>query len=43
MIAERNTWPKGANDEACWRRSEGAVWFDGTEWQQVSWNEDTRR
>lgn len=43
MIAERNTWPRGANDESCWRRSEGAVWLDGTEWQQVGWNDDTKR
>ena len=43
MIAERNTWPRGVNDESCWRRSEGAVWFDGNRWRQVSWNNDTKR
>lgn len=43
MIAERNTWPNGSNDESCWRRSEGAVWQDGDSWRQVGWNKDTKR
>ena len=43
MIAERNTWPRGDNNESCWRRSEGAVWFDGSGWKQVGWNNDTKR
>jgi len=43
MIAERNTWPRGVNNESCWRRSEGAVWFDGNDWKQVGWNNDTKR
>lgn len=43
MIAERNTWPRGVNNESCWRRSEGAVWFDGKDWKQVGWNKDTKR
>lgn len=29
MIAERNVWPNGDNDESCWRRSEGIVWCEG--------------
>lgn len=43
MIAERNTWSRGDNDEACWRRSEGAIWLDGKKWRQVGWNKDTKR
>jgi hypothetical protein len=43
MIAERNTWPNGDNDESCWRRSEGAVWLDNGTWRQVGWNKDTKR
>ena len=43
LIAERNTWPKGRNDESCWRRSEGATWRENGEWRQVSWNRDTKR
>jgi hypothetical protein len=41
MIAERNTWPMGVSDESCWRRSEGAIWLDDLDWQQVGWNNDT--
>jgi hypothetical protein len=43
MIAERNTWPNGDNDESCWRRSEGVVWREGGVWQKVAWNKDTKR
>lgn len=43
MIAERNTWPNGRNDESCWRRSEGAVWQERSSWQKVRWNKDTKR
>jgi hypothetical protein len=43
MIAERNTWPNGDNDESCWRRSEGAIWFENGTWKQVGWNKDTKR
>lgn len=43
MIAERNTWPRGSNNESCWRRSEGAVWLEDESWQQVGWNKDTKR
>mgnify|MGYP005997917695 CR=1 FL=1 len=43
MIAERNTWPNGNNDESCWRRSEGVIWREGDSWQQFSWNKDTVR
>ncbi|SMD00885.1 hypothetical protein [Primorskyibacter flagellatus] len=43
MVAERNTWPGGVNDVSSYRRSEGAVWLDGTDWQQVGWNNDTNR
>ncbi|EHD2239922.1 hypothetical protein ACSWFU_002541 [Vibrio vulnificus] len=43
MIAERNTWPNGNNDESCWRRSEGIVWREGGAWQKVAWNKDTKR
>ncbi len=43
MIAERNTWPNGDNNESCWRRSEGVVWREGEVWQKVAWNKDTKR
>ena len=43
MIAERDTWPNGNNDESCWRRSEGIVWREGGLWQSVAWNKDTKR
>ncbi|PMJ60315.1 hypothetical protein [Vibrio splendidus] len=43
MIAERNTWPNGDNDESCWRRSEGIVWREGETWQRIAWNQDTKR
>lgn len=43
MIAERNTWPNGNNDESCWRRSESIVWREGGAWQKVAWNKDTKR
>ncbi|MEL4339396.1 hypothetical protein AAEH92_01590 [Shewanella xiamenensis] len=43
MIAERNTWPNGNNDESCWRRSEGIVWRERGTWQKVAWNKDTKR
>lgn len=43
MIAERNTWPNGDNDESCWRRSEGAVWLENGKWEKVGWNKDTKR
>jgi hypothetical protein len=43
MVAERNTWPNGNNDESCWRRSEGIVWREGGAWQKVAWNKDTKR
>lgn len=41
MAAERNMWPKGVNNESCYRMSERAVWFDGQEWKQVGLNHDT--
>lgn len=43
MIAERNTWLNGDNDESCWRRSEGVVWREGGAWQKIAWNKDTKR
>ena len=43
MIAERNTWPNGDNDESCWRRSEGAVWLENGKWKKIGWNKDTKR
>lgn len=43
MIAERNTWPNGSNNESCWRRSEGVKWFNGVSWIKKSWNKDTNR
>ena len=43
MIAERSAWPGASNDGLCRRRSEGAVWWDGTDWKQVGWNKDTHR
>jgi hypothetical protein len=42
MIAERNTWPNGNNNESCWRRSEGVIWFENGEWQKIGWNKDTK-
>ncbi len=39
MVAERNMWPKGVNNESCYRMSERAVWFDGQEWKQVGLNQ----
>ncbi|PTO62414.1 ATP-binding protein [Vibrio splendidus] len=43
MVAERNTWPNGDNDESCWRRSEGIVWREGRNWRKIAWNKDTKR
>lgn len=43
MIAERNTWPNGSNNESCWRRSEGVKWFNGVSWIKKSWNKDTNQ
>ena len=42
MIAERNTWPNGNNNESCWRRSEGVMWLEDGIWQKSSWNKDTK-
>lgn len=43
MIAERNAYPQGSNDEFCGRRSEGVVWMEGESWQHVNWKKDTKR
>lgn len=43
LIAERNTWPSGNNDQSCWRRSEGAWWETASRWDSISWNKDTKR
>jgi hypothetical protein len=43
MISERNTWPGGNNSQSCWRRSEGVVWREEDDWNQYSWNKDTKR
>lgn len=42
MIAERNTWPNGNNNESCWRRSEGVMWFEDGDWKKIGWNKDTK-
>ncbi len=42
MIAERNAWPGGDYGSLCYRRSEGAIWFEGENWQQVGWNKDLK-
>lgn len=39
MIAERNAWPKGGNDDS-WRRSEAVAWRDGKAWKHHGWNKD---
>jgi hypothetical protein len=43
LIAERNAWPSGNNDQSCWRRSEGAWWETAKRWDSISWNNDTKR
>ena len=43
MIAERNTWPGGINEESSWRRSIGVIWVDGQDWKQTGWHRDTYR
>ena len=43
MMAERNTWPGGINEESSWRRSMGVIWVDGQDWRQTSWHRDTYR
>lgn len=41
MIAERNVWPGGHNNNAAWRRSEGVCWKDGRGLNQLIWKRDT--
>ena len=43
MIAERNTWPEGHNQESCWRRSTGVIRLENGSWNQIGWNRDTIR
>ncbi|MCI5143892.1 MAG: hypothetical protein D3909_19660, partial [Candidatus Electrothrix sp. ATG1] len=40
LVAERNAWPGGSNDNAAWRRSEGLCWHDGKRLITVSWKRD---
>jgi hypothetical protein len=40
LIAERNAWPGGSNDNAAWRRSEGLCWHDGKKLKTVTWKRD---
>ncbi len=40
LIAERNAWPGGSNDNAAWRRSEGLCWHDGKNLKTVTWKRD---
>lgn len=41
MIAERETWPGGGNQNAAWRRAEGVCWRDGRGISQLVWKRDT--
>ncbi|MDT3306656.1 ATP-binding protein [Shewanella vaxholmensis] len=43
MIAERNAYPNGSNNNFCGRRAEGVVWKENGCWKQVEWNKDTKR
>uniref|UniRef100_UPI004056E6A1 hypothetical protein n=1 Tax=Candidatus Electronema sp. TaxID=2698783 RepID=UPI004056E6A1 len=40
LIAERNAWPGGSNNNAAWRRSEGLCWHDGKNLKTVTWKRD---
>ncbi|WP_446009513.1 hypothetical protein [Candidatus Electrothrix sp.] len=40
LVAERNAWPGGSNDNAAWRRSEGLCWHDGKKLRTASWKRD---
>jgi hypothetical protein len=40
LVAERNAWPGGSNDNAAWRRSEGLCWHDGKKIKTVTWKRD---
>lgn len=40
MIAERGAWPGGNNRQACYRRSEGAIWLESGEVKKVNWHKD---
>ena len=41
MIAERGAWPGGNNSQACYRRSEGAIWLEGEGVKKVNWHRDS--
>ena len=40
LVAERNAWPGGSNDNAAWRRSEGLCWHDGKKFRTATWKQD---
>lgn len=40
LIAERNTWPGGHNDNASWRRTEGICWPHGKGLRSRTWRHD---
>lgn len=41
LIAERNAWPGGHNDNAAWRRTEGICWPHGNTLRSRTWNQDS--
>ncbi|WPD24046.1 MAG: hypothetical protein SD837_05665 [Candidatus Electrothrix scaldis] len=40
LVAERNAWPGGSNDNAAWRRSEGLCWHNGKKLRTATWKQD---
>ncbi|MCI5158800.1 MAG: hypothetical protein D3906_10255, partial [Candidatus Electrothrix sp. AUS1_2] len=40
LVAERNAWPGGNNDNAAGRRSEGLCWHDGKKFTTATWKQD---
>jgi hypothetical protein len=40
LVAERSVWPGGDNDNAAWRRTEGACWTEDGKFEVTTWNED---
>ncbi len=41
LIAERNAWPGGHNENASWRRTEGICWPHGNTLRSKTWHRDS--
>lgn len=43
LVAERNAWPGGHNENASWRRTEGICWPHGKSLRSETWHQDNAK